>query len=157
MVPVGGSLCFNYLSRTQWCRSTLCGQRTRTNWQYRAKPYCKEKMQRAHTNAIRSPEWVEWHLTPPSEQLSESYSHIILCMAAWSYVFLCLTYMQSCLDASSCSCITNVGNVRLRNDFFRKLNKTPSSLFADSCLAQWNQEQASSLSLSMLRFHKRYI
>lgn len=106
-----------------------------SNWQYWAKPHCKERMWCAYANAIRSAEWVERHLTPPSERLSASYSHIILCMTAWSYVFLCLTYMQSRLDAPSCSCIAYVVNVMPRDDFFRKLNKTPSSLFADSCPA----------------------
>lgn len=93
-------------------------------------------MRRAHANAITNAERVERHLTPPSERLSASYSGVALCMMARSYVFLCLTYMQPCLDAPSRSCIANIANVMSRDGFFRKLDETPSSLFADSPLAQ---------------------
>lgn len=52
----------------------------------------------------------------------------------WSYVFLCLTYMQSCLDTLFCCCIANIVNVMSKVGFFRKLNKTPSPLLSDGSL-----------------------
>lgn len=109
-----------------------------SNWhgQYWVKPHREEGMQCAHTHthAIANVEGVQWHLTLRSKRLSTPYTRIVLCMTVWSYVFLCLTYMQSCLDTSfcCCCCIGNIVHVMSKVSFFRKLNKTPSPLLSDS-------------------------
>lgn len=80
-------------------------------------------MRRAHANAITNAERVERHLTPPSPRLSASYSGGVLCTRAPSYVFLCLTYMQLCLDAPYRSCIANIANVMSRDGFFQEVRR----------------------------------
>lgn len=113
-----------------------------------------------HAVTITNVEGVQWHPTLRAECLSTASTRIVQCMTGWSYVFLCLTYMHSCLDTPFCCCIGNIVHIMSKVCFFRKLNKTPSPLLSDSSFrfgivkpGTSRGKLPTSLSLTNLRFH----